>query len=1387
MAELSNAENTSEASPEKKRLTSWVGPAVTAAILAAVFCTYYFVYVAAQREYLINRNFRSLAVLGQQLQTLISTHGSILEYHADLSEPSRHPTHRRQKQSLEEFVVDRPEDKALPAEDREFEARRDYLKFLAPNFELATPKNEDPGKAAPSRFDIQRRNGHWELVFTAERHKGSVRDYIGSLQLDDLPAPLVRDLPFDDILLVAPEGNIVYQMKKAGPQFTTLTSLLQAQTSVTEAKPAGQTAEDGGRPKSTTPKSEQTGVDAILHNADPAWRVRSMHLADLTLAGTRYKLFLQPVLMDVYSDEADQHQSAREFVLCGMESARVLEWEALSISYTFIIWFTAIFFAICAGGPVLKAFFMNHREHFRLRELAFLGIFLVLLAGVLTLCGLQMVNLPLHDDTDARLQKLGDKLASTIHLELHEMNSQLVEWCKDPQLNRDLQAVATERMEIARVVPPKQYAHLNNMFWTDDNGHQVVKWGAGTYMTPMIDVSDTTFYTHARTAHLDAWPQPFHFESVLPPNRIEYLAGIIMSTSDCNPALASDKNIRGDLSGGSAALTAQSLSLIDPILPGGFGFALVDENGLVMFHADKTRNTRENFRQESDWNRQLYAATFAHSQGRALSIKYKGKDYRARVQPLIGLSQAPWSLVVYGDLSPIRTMSLQCMTMSATLLLFFLAGPVVIIAIWWAMRRPRFAPEWLWPHEGRLAAYSAQIVCYGALMVLFLVLVFAGSNEQTVIACAAVPYCAMLATWWCFHAYPCSSADAPPPKHSGKMGLAAVIPVLIAIACFWRLPGRFAWIPLLGVTVAAQPPGSADSSEGAPGIEHDSEQSASGLRACRNRYVLSVLLLLVLLGVLLPMALFRTSLSVERRLALKQAQLHLASSLAQRLNLIGARCESQELGETACADYRNASGTAWSRMVFDPLYQGRLPLADHSSTTATKELYNGWFQKLVYSLHHDYNDAAAEMLGVIPDRATGANGDHFPDWFWDDNASEITLRWHGVHMPAAEGQAARKGTPLTEQDFLIRSAAPAATWGEGLSCVGVGLAIAMVLGGILWPMVRKLFLFNVSPLKMTGARQVAEAVRAGRSMVILLPPVSEWQLDAPTWTIDLADVSPTPDWAETMDLSAAPLDKITAIRHFEQSFPDASVDNQKFVLLQRLLAANTQIAVVMTVPVSSKDYRQMFPDFGEVIDLREEPFPWLKQYAGPCRDLIWSECGPVPALWPIGAQLAKDIRTEVDPPKDLVVSEVLERADGYYRLVWKDCTDEQRFVLTQLAGDGLLNPTNGRSIRQLVRRGLITKDPQFRIVNESFRRFLQSAASAKMQKEWLRESRSTGWGKAHGAFFTTMAILGIFLLTTQNSLWESSAAYVTTAFGALGTLARLFNTYKTTGTPEKAG
>src|SRR5258707_1365132 len=54
-------------------------PVAIALLIAVVFGAYYVLYVQVRREYLINRNFRSLAILGSQISEEIGNQIGILQ------------------------------------------------------------------------------------------------------------------------------------------------------------------------------------------------------------------------------------------------------------------------------------------------------------------------------------------------------------------------------------------------------------------------------------------------------------------------------------------------------------------------------------------------------------------------------------------------------------------------------------------------------------------------------------------------------------------------------------------------------------------------------------------------------------------------------------------------------------------------------------------------------------------------------------------------------------------------------------------------------------------------------------------------------------------------------------------------------------------------------------------------------------------------------------------------------------------------------------------------------------------------------------------------------------------------------------------------------------
>jgi hypothetical protein len=446
-------------------------------------------------------------------------------------------------------------------------------------------------------------------------------------------------------------------------------------------------------------------------------------------------------------------------------------------------------------------------------------------------------------------------------------------------------------------------------------------------------------------------------------------------------------------------VTGQPFSLIDPILPLGYGFALVDDTGLVLFHSDKTKNGRENIREESDWSKELYAGTFGHSSQHSLRINYLGKDCRALMVPVPGVTQAPWSLIVYTDLTPERTVALQTMTMAATLLLSILAIPALLVAIWCLVRRPLFAPEWLWPNQHRMASYLYQICLYTLLIAAFLFLGFRGPIEQIVVACAAVPYSAMLLTLWCFRRYP-SAADRARGRNAGYSAAAPVALSVLSAAVFLSLL-IFHWshlkaLVILPVILAI---GAVPLLEGprryvATMVRYRRRLDASGQKSSlpsralnyTHCYALGVLLLLLLTGVLVPMALFRGCMAVERRLDVKQAQLHLASDVAERWGTIQRDCEGDEAGSAACEKLMARDSHLWREIVLRPASFGdrepsivphEVPCGQPHKNACGEELYEDWFRGLVYLLHHQYNSAAAETLGVI---RTGSlsTGDSIP-------------------------------------------------------------------------------------------------------------------------------------------------------------------------------------------------------------------------------------------------------------------------------------------------------------------------------------------------------------------------------------------------------------------------
>jgi len=141
-------------------------------------------------------------------------------------------------------------------------------------------------------------------------------------------------------------------------------------------------------------------------------------------------------------------------------------------------------------------------------------------------------------------------------------------------------------------------------------------------------------------------------------------------------------------------------------------------------------------------------------------------------------------------------------------------------------------------------------------------------------------------------------------------------------------------------------------------------------------------------------------------------------------------------------------------------------------------------------------------------------------------------------------------------------------------------------------------------------------------------------------------------------------------------------------------------------------------------------------------------CG-IPALDAIARNLLPLVQsTDIDN----ALASFGAAASPYYESLWRGCTEDERLALHQLAEEGVVNPQNQAVVRNLMRTGLIVRDPIVRIMNGTFREFLIQAASAEQVSTWERRGVLVPWSSIELAMLSVVVILAVLLIGTQRQV-----------------------------------
>ena len=122
------------------------------------------------------------------------------------------------------------------------------------------------------------------------------------------------------------------------------------------------------------------------------------------------------------------------------------------------------------------------------------------------------------------------------------------------------------------------------------------------------------------------------------------------------------------------------------------------------------------------------------------------------------------------------------------------------------------------------------------------------------------------------------------------------------------------------------------------------------------------------------------------------------------------------------------------------------------------------------------------------------------------------------------------------------------------------------------------------------------------------------------------------------------------------------------------------------------------------------------------------------------------------------------------------CTKKEKYVLYDLADDGLVNPRNTRVITKLLNKGLIIYTDKLRIMNESFRDFVKTGLNPEEAVELELEAKAGGiWNKFRNPILIILVAIVVFLSITQRESISNLVSFAGPIIALIPVLVRAFS------------
>jgi hypothetical protein len=1391
---------------------------VTVVVLAIGMATYFTSYISRQTDYFTNRNFRELEGYSQQIPSRIVNVGAALKNAVAKTVKARSPVKKPDGNADAIKCLEDRENKPQVNRnaDRGQESIRDTFaralqllgqtKFTGIRVESKTNKDDllpEYETSAKQKADLDDQrvaikvivdNGEPWLELRSN-NSDNTWNFSGKVNFNDLIRPLLGERKlettkgteheegFDDLIIAtADDGTVIYD--RGTPELS-ITSLKDISFFETPQK-----------------KLEFKTFTSTTSSAD------------VHLGGEDYKFYLQPVIVPLSRINSDGSTAqASQWVVGGLVKSSHFQHETWKISYTLIVFLTFLCALVALSWPLLKLVFIGPKDRLRLADVYLISLSFLLGSALLTLFLLWgYTYASQEDDLDVRLR---DKhLAGDISrrfeteiddalVELETLDAELKEEMPIPGTSEASSAKPTKPLACysrtrilekahaisgrapvtPRLVSEDDYPFFNAVVWMSAGGQQEILWTISPTFANLHNVAERPYFQEIMNGHFLTSPagKPFFLQSIAS-----------RATGSKTALISKSSNFAGVL--GVVGMDTNLLSVMDPVLPDGFGYRIInDDNGTVLFQSAESKDWEENFYLECDNNLALRSLV-SERHGGDLDINYTGRAHHLYVEPLRSFPK--WSLVVLRDKQPLRSLYLEIVTIAGFLFFGYASILFVIFLIVYIVRVNSWERlRWIWP----AATFSTL---YGEFL---LVNIFWG-----LLLIAEILF---LDGLW--------------------LVLLVFLTALLGIA---NLIFRPSFTAIRNLVIRLKLPERLDYS---------------------HTYTLNMVLVLIIAGMLPATAFFKVTYNKGMALFTRQRQMSLWKGEADRYSKINSKYSTTR-GEDSPAPFHDetlankfitrrlakSDGDVYENFLFDTSHKDDgsgdakktcTQMASGSATTGVAPVsagISGWLEQRRAAIHIALDKSLRQFpffSGFVESDILAKN--HAADCSWVGNSSDnyysltVPNAWKGEMPRAWKGKELFITTPLRKFEPPELPTLSFILGVIGLLSIPVGLLFLSRFA------VGRIFLLHLDKRALTPIPQNAFASTNQNLFVIVGSPLIE--RDSPPCNgnfhrINLKLEIQNEGWFESLksQLESGTLPKKIVIDYFDYQINDLKKSFQKLELLEWLLAKGS-IVVIMSnadpsaysapeVATKGKRRQEVFLEefadrwanivsrfirvylvesgdvksFQETLSTQEECFlahsqsEVQRQRIRELVKFVRDEGSPRGCLQKISLEIVKQPGFERMSLAD-VFKQIAGQARLYYQRIWATCSEEEKLTLMHLAEDRFLS-RNDPQLGVLMLKGLIVKGPDLRLMNQTFKHFLLTQCSQTgLVSIEDKAKRNSTWHMLKIPLLIGFAGVILFLVLTQKDFYSSSLTMITGLMTGIPALFKLLSVLQPDGAAQK--